>query len=283
MIEKSMHVLGACTFWTIGEQTLRPVLQAGLKGAGFGTFTPEQRPAAGALRDALTQVLGGPTVLIRRLEDRDGFAVVEERRGQDANDYQHTLTARINDDTLQIRFSPFDERAARVVAAFNTHLGMLKPAQVSTALVAILDSLGGTRLRPTGAIYWLPEHRLDEWQRVAQAVERAAAGRPSAVYLLRNQMDADAVRAVRDAIVAEVQQEAERIQKEVASAELGERALENRRTQAGELRQKIALYEELLGVGLHGLEQAVDAAEQSVAMATLLIAAQPPEEVANAG
>jgi hypothetical protein len=283
MIEKSTQILGAVTFWTIGGHTSREMLRVGLEAAGFGKFTPEPRPAPAALKDALQHQLGGPRVLIRPLDTKDGFCVVEERRGKDANDYQHSLTAKINAETLQITFTPFDDRAQAVTHGFNLQLGMLMPAQVSNALVTILDSLGGTRLRPTGAIYWLPEHRLDEWQRVAGAVERAAAGRPSAVYLLRNQMDADAVRAVRDAIVAEVQQEAERIQREVASAELGERALENRRTQAGELRKKIALYEELLGVGLHGLEQAVDAAEQSVAMATLLIAAQPPEEVANAG
>jgi hypothetical protein len=67
------------------------------------------------------------------------------------------------------------------------------------------------------------------------------------------------------------------------AGDLGERALETRRHQAGDLRQKVLLYEELLDVGLQGLHQAVDTADQATAAAILLASAQPAEQVANAG
>jgi hypothetical protein len=98
------------------------------------------------------------------------------------------------------------------------------------------------------------------------------------VYVLRHRMDADAVRAVRDAVVAEVQAEATRIHDEVMTGELGGRGLQTRRARAGQLREKISLYEHLLDVGLEGLRAAVDQADQAVAAAVLLASAQAPEE-----
>ena len=91
------------------------------------------------------------------------------------------------------------------------------------------------------------------------------------MYVLRHRLDADAVRAVRDAVVAEVQAEADRIRDEVAAGDLGGRALETRKKQAAELRDKVLLYEDLLSVGLPGLHTAVDQADQAAATAALLL------------
>jgi hypothetical protein len=283
MIENPLRIGGAVTFWTIGELTVRDLLRDGLEAAGFGTCVPEPRPPAGALKDALQQVLGGPTTLIRPLKSRDGFCVIQEQRGDQVNTYQHSLLARI-DAALQITLIPYDERARPIVDAYNAHLGMLRAPQVSAALVDILDRLGGTRLRPSGAIYWLPAAHLPAWQQVAQAVELAGFGRLNAVYVLRHQMDQDAIRAVRDAIVAEVTGEAARIDQEVSAGALGERALEHRKAQAEELRRKILQYEDILGLGLQSLHQAVDQAEGAACKAVLLASAAAVNgEVAHAG
>lgn len=283
MVENPLHLGGGVIFWTIGEFTSREPLLAGWDWAGFGSFVPEPRPPAGALKDALDRVLGGSHTLIRRLKTRDGFTVVTEERGEQGNAYRNSLVARINSETLDITFTPFDERAQAIVDAYNEHLGLLRAPQVGASLVAVLDSLGGTRLRPTGAIYWLPEHRLDDWQRVAQVVESAGVGKPNCIYLLRHPMDADAIHAVRDAIVAEVSREAQRIDDEVTAGILGARALDQRQTQAEELRRKIQEYEGLLGCGLQALHEAVDQAEQAACKAALLAATSSDKEVARAG
>jgi hypothetical protein len=221
-------------------------------------------------------------MLVRPLAKRDGFTVVLEDRGETANIYAQVLLARIEGTNGDVRaiFQPDDEQAQKVRDAYRRHLGLLHTSQVSNALVAVLDALSGTRLRPSGGLYWLPAHRLDDWQRAVSAVDSAAEGKPSAVYVLRHRLDADAVRAVRDAIVAEVQAESSRIHDEVVGGELGSRALETRRNEAGQLRQKIALYENLLNVGLEGLYRAVDRADQAVAAAVLLASAQANGEVA---
>ena len=109
---------------------------------------------------------------------------------------------------------------------------------------------------------------------IAEAVEAASEGKPSAVYLLRHRLDADAVRAIRDAVVAEVQSATSRIADDIAAGELGSLALETRKQQAHDLREKVLLYEDLLNVGLAELHRAIDSADQSAATASLLLAAQ---------
>jgi hypothetical protein len=249
---------------------------------GLEAVVPDPRPAPAALRSALEDIFGGPRVLIRPLASRDGFAVVREDRGLDANQYQTDLTARVTGDPPSLTFEPWDSRAASVQAAFQSQLGRLSACQMSAVLVRIIESLGGTRLRPSGAVYWLPGNRDDEWGRIARAVEIAADGALSAVYVLRHRLDQDAVRADRDAVVAEVQAEANRIRGDVLAGELGSRALETRKSQAGELRQKVLLYEDLLSVGLKGLHRAIDEADQAAATASLILATsnnQQPEPV----
>jgi hypothetical protein len=283
MVESVIDVGGAVVFWSLSEWTSRELLKEGFEAAGLAAFVPDPRQPPAALRDALEEVLGGPHVLVRPLRSRDGFAVVEEERGEHGNHYHQQLLARVGEGGA-LAFTPDDDRALAVRAAYERQRGLLRAARVSGALVGVLDSLGGTRLRPGGSVYWLPPHRLDEWDRAAAAVEAAGVHRANSLYLLRHRMDADAVRAVRDAVVAEVQAEATRIHDEVLAGELGDKALETRRARAGELREKIGLYEHLLDVGLGGLRTAVDRADQAAAAAVLLASAQAPEEpAAHAG
>jgi hypothetical protein len=282
MVESRLDVGGAVVFWSLAEWSRRDRLAAHLAPLGLEALAPEQRPAPAALRAALEDVFAGPRVLIRPLASRDGFAVVREDRGLAANQYQTELTARVTSGSLpSLTFDPWDGRALKVEEAYRAQLGRVSASQVSTMLVKVIDSMGGTRLRPSGAVYWLPGPRLDEWARVAEAVEQAADGAFSAVYLLRHRLDHDAVRAVRDAVVAEVHAEAGRIKDEVLAGELGGRALETRQKQAADLRRKVLLYEDLLSVGLKGLHRAVDEADQAAATAAILLGSSAPEYAAS--
>src|SRR5262245_41265475 len=217
MPEHNVELGGAVAFWSLAEWSRRDLLKLGLARAGLESHTPEPRPASAALKEALEEVLGGPRVLVRPLAKRDGFVVVREDRGQEANCYSQEMRARVqaNGSAPCLSFEPLDDRAVKVQEAFQRQLGLLHATQVSACLVSVVESLGGARLRPSGGIYWLPGHRVDEFRRAALAVEEAGQGKPSAVYLLRHRMDADAVRAVRDAIVGEVQTEVKRIHDEV--------------------------------------------------------------------
>ena len=273
MTEGNLDVGGAVVFWSLADGTDRDRLRDGFASLDLSAFVPDERPAPSILRDALDEVLGGPRVLVRPLASRDGFAVVQEDRGTAANVYATTMVAKATlTDPPTLRFDPDDDRADRVREAFRVHESRVPAAQLSAALVRVVDALGGTRLRPGGAVYWVPGHKLGDWADVAGVVEQASTGRPSAVYAIRHRLDADAVRAVRDAVVAEVAGDADRIARDVGTGDLGGRALESRRKEAAALRDKVLLYEDVLSVGLAGLHAAVDAADQAAATAALLLA-----------
>lgn len=282
MVESRLDVGGAVTFWSLADWSHRPRLEAALTQAGLAAFAPDPRPAPACLRDALEDVLGGPRVLVRPLAAREGFAVVKEERGLDANRYATVLTAVVRDGRPPA-FDPWVPEADAVAEAYRRQLGRVPAAQLSAALVRVVESLGGIRLRPGGAVYWVPGPRLGPWAEAARAAEAATDDGRSAVYVLRHRLDADAVRAVRDAVVTEVRAEAGRICDDVAGGDLGGRALETRKKQAAELRAKVRLYEDVLRLGLAGLHQAVDRADQAAATAALLLSAQGAADPAPAG
>ena len=187
MVRSDLDVGGAIAFWALADWTNRQRLEGEFGGLGLAGLVPDPRPAPACLRAALDDLFGGPRVLVRPLASRDGFAVVTEDRGLAANRYQTELTARVRPgDPPALTFDPWDGRAALVEEAYRAQLGRVPAAQVSAALVRVVESLGGIRLRPAGAIYWLPGNRIDAFAAPAGAVERAAENRPSSVYLLRH-------------------------------------------------------------------------------------------------
>lgn len=271
----SQTYAGAFIYWSLAEFSSRSVLLAGLESLGLAKHVPEPRSTAAALRDALTEQFPGVGYDVARLANRDAFEVVEIRRQEypAANVRTPSLLCRIDAATLEVEFAPLDWRAEQIVERYNRHRGYLRRAAVGQALVAVVHALGGTSPRPQGGLYWLPNTRLDEWRRIVQAVEASAVGKQHSIYAIHHAMDAEALRAIRDAIVEEVSADAGKILAEVNEGGLGERALEHRQSLACNLRDKVLLYEELLNVGLTGLHQVVDQAEEAAGKAALMASA----------
>jgi hypothetical protein len=285
MVTMKMDHTGLVLFWSLAEFSSRERLLAEWSRAGFNHLVPERRPNVSVLKDALSEVFVGSRFLVRPLSTRTGFAVVREDRGQDENSYAPVLTAKVYGDDSPI-YAGDVGKADEVNAAYHRHLGRVTSQQMSAALVKVLYELGGTRLRPSGSVYWLSGDRAELWNRVVAGFEAAADGGNSVGYMLRHDLDADAVVAVRDAITHEVSTEAARLSQDILSGELGDKAIESRKKEAQLLKRKVAEYEAILGVGLDSLKRTLDAVEQANATATLLLAADPfgaiPQEVGDA-
>lgn len=278
MIEAKVAASGIICYWSLSQDTDRQALAAGLEAAGFLKRLPDPRPAAACLKEALQESFGqrGGTVLVRPLGGKDGFDVVRETRGDgeySRNSYRSVACVKLGqgDRLLWCGHNPYDgENCGRIGDTYRSLLGRLKAYQVSECLVGIVADLGGVKLRPTGGFYWLPAAARVEWAAAAGAVEGASVAGQHAVYGMTVTMDAAAVRAVKDAVVAEVHAEAQEMSKEVASGELGKRALQARLERASALRSKIAEYEGLLGEALDGLRAEVGAVEEEVGRAGIL-------------
>lgn len=275
MTETGMKIGGAVTFWSLSGTTLREQLASRWEDAGFKDFIPPPPGAVAALHDALDDVLAGPRMMVRPLYTKDGWTVVEEQRGTEENKYVTILTAKLAEGSDAVTITPYSEAVPLILQKYRHCLLCLKPAVIGSALVRAVQSLGAASLRPNGGFYDVPLGRLDDWSRLALATE-ACGGH--FVYLVRHIMDADAVRAIRDAVVKDVLSEAKRINQEIKEKELGERALKNRQALAQALREKVLVYEELLDMGLEGLHQAVSEAEEAAGRAALLVAAGVGDE-----
>lgn len=278
MVSNGLRIGGAIVFWSLGDYFYRRLIQEGWDALGFAKYVPQPRPHTASLKDALGQIVGTRQRLIRPLKNRDGFSVTEEIAGEYANSYEHYVSAKItskpDEERVRISFEPFREyEAEKVIQQFNKFSGYVTNNQVSAALVNLMQHLSATTLRPAGGLYWCPDFSLDHLAKVARVVEESIVGGKAAVYVVRNVMDADAIRAVRDAIIAEIQANIERLDNEVLSGDLGERALENRKVEVNELRLKVKEYEHILGQGLGDLLKATEATEEIICKAEILASA----------
>lgn len=275
MTSNSLKVGGVVTFWSLCEGTSLKALAAGFDALGMAKYVPEPPTDRACLRAALEAAF--PRHLIRPLARRDGFTVVHERRGESRNEYDHHVTYTLGADGAPVPGGDDADQAA-VFEAFFAAKGRLDSAAVTGALTAVLAGMSGARLRPRGGIYWLSEGSVSRWSQVAGVVEGAAVTGTNAVYQIRHQMDADAVRAVRDAVIGEIETDLAKLDQEIMSGELGSRALGNRELLCSEMRDKVRLYESLLSTGLASLHEALDKAELSMAQAAMLAAATAVSE-----
>lgn len=276
--ESSMKVGGAYTRWPLSEWSLRHVLVDGLGRLGYKDFVPEARSATACLKDALSEIFTEKQVEIKPLAGTGSYEIIRVNKGEHKNSYDHLYCVSV-DDERRVSLRPLvPDLAQRILAGFNEQLGLLRSGQVTTCLVKILlRRLDGTTIGPRGGLYWLPPHHIDAWTQVAQVVEASGYRTESKVYLLRHLMDADAVRAIRDSIIHEIQTRSGEIRQEVLDQDnpLKSLALQHRHEELLALRDKARLYESLLGVGLEQSVQTLDEVETTIGQAALLVAAVP--------
>ncbi len=270
----ALKVGGALTFSALAEWTVRSTLEAGLQRLGYLDHLPEARSNTACLRDALGEVFTERSVEIKPCEEAGTFEIIRIKKGKSRNSYDHLHTCSV-DDQRAITLSPFAaDTADKIALEFNQQLGYLRAYAVTQCLTGILQSLGGTSLRPKGALYWVPPHQVEAWSHIAHAVDGSGHPKDNCVYVIRHQMDAGSLRAVRDGILREVFTRSKEIKEEVLSVDnpLGARGLAHRQEEAQNLREKVKLYEDLLNVGLGELTAALNEVETTIGQAGLLAA-----------
>jgi hypothetical protein len=270
-----MEMSGVVIYWSTSMTSLSKMRSACLAvDPALDKWIPETNTPYASLREALGHVF--PGMLVRKLKV-EGFAVVDEKRGDVANDYGAVASAWITDDDGNFETSAMTpEQQVALRNAYRVQRDVLQPGDVGVFLSRVIsDHLDGTMLRPrSGGVYWLPQERADKWQAIADAVESAGK---STVYCLRHHMDEAAIRAVRDAIVYEVTSEAERINEQILSGKLGDRALASREKDAQQLIGKVQRYESLLDIGLDGVRKALGEVKDAAAAAAILATAGDAE------
>lgn len=256
---------GVIVFWRTSDSHKQQVNNA------LGQYALSEEAQSATLKRALTDKFGGPTILVRPMAD-DGFAVINEDRGDKGNTYTELFTARVDEGVITMQsYAPIDAQHKNAVEQAFTIARLTCPAnRVATGMVHLIEGLGGVPLRPQGAVYYLPPQQVPEFTRVAQLIEAASVNGQTAVYLMKTPTDENTARAVIDALVLETSNEAEKIEEEVFAGELGKRAMLTRETRAMNLLSRLEKYETLFGANLLAVRETLEKVKGAAATAALL-------------
>ena len=286
MTNDRLSIGGAVVFWRLAKSTNLAQVQNGLNSLYLDEFTPEPRSPLACLRAALPDVFPaekGHKQTTRPIKNGvgKGFAVVEENpEDTHAGDSWGTVraTALLDKESGRIVLDPYDyEKRDAIKAGMAGAAEWLTAASVGTALVKLVEWVDGVALRPSGGVYWVRESRLPEWEQIAKVFEQASAEKdkegndqsPNAVYVMRVVADEAMVRAVGDALTAEVEGELAAIEREIADGELKEQACVRRLRKILALKGKVGRYEAAFDAPLARLQEACQRALTATDQATV--------------
>lgn len=258
---------GAMVFWSTGPSR-REYIEHGLGLLGLEEFKPQETTDASALRGAAKALLEetmcgknrSPAVVPLKDTKINGVEASVFKHGDTANDYLQVFTAKVVDSRIKITSG--DASEYQLNETFQRLKATCSGASVSGMLVRVIAHMKGVTLRESGGLYYLPDSVVNTFRALANVVEGAACGESkNVVYSVRTVLDGQSVRAVRDAIVKEINETTAEIITEV-SGNMGPDALERRKQRAIALHEKITMYEEVLGVALDVLHGSVASAEK---------------------
>lgn len=262
----TLKVGGGVTFWSLGKMLRRSQLANGWTPLGLESFVPEERTPLQILKSALRCVF--PRAHLRPIKG-EGYAVKETHPEDFDSKDTHVVTVRLEPAPVyytQYGGDAYCPHKTDIENAMAEQSDFVAGTQVARALVGVVASLRGQSLRPKGGLYWLAEESLARWSEASSVVDRAGG----TIFLLRHIMDEDAVKAVTASVVAEVEDEAAKIELAVASGDLGERATNNKIAAAKALREKLVYIEGILGTSIQSMHDVLDRTELAATTAAMI-------------
>lgn len=274
-VDQHVPTAGAIVWWRLsGEVDVDTLAAAWAAAGGEESALPHSPSPVVALRRAV-DTLRARRQLVRPLGRGAGFAIVKEREVEDARELDYTvlITIKLNEIGRVIvegmpNASPeFVVRAKREVEqAFEHHLATLDTTDFSSWLVRLMPKVDAVSLRAQGGIYFVPQHAVERVRMVAQVLRQVSSHVVNRVPAMHGD---DAVAAILDAITEEADDEAARMERDIAEERCGEKGFESRITQCDNVQSKVARYEELLGQKLDHVRKRLDALKARLSLAAL--------------
>ena len=249
-----VNVAGAVSYWRLsGATDLGDLLTAwhtaGLDPKLLPKPVSSQVAFSRAVRD---QATSRNTSGVRRFVtavNRETYAVVEERVVKSITDSPSSdfLTYRTlvhvtdtNHDDVQGHGLAKDIVDEIRLAQYR-HQSALDANDISAWLIRLAAVSSAVSLRNSGGVYFLPQPSLALWTAATRVLESVSSHKVFRIPAMKND---EAVRAVIDAVSLEAEQLVETFAAELG--DLGDRAIETRKAQLGEMLKKVGMYERLL-------------------------------------
>jgi hypothetical protein len=266
-IDSNLSTAGGLVYWQLHGGVLHASLCAAWREAGLeDAWLPAPVTAETALRRALDELADRRT-LVRPLEGRGSWAVVQEHVVDGELAHGTVLRAKLAVGGLDLRGA--DELAERVRVAYAAHRAELSAADISLWLTRVMARLDAVTLRDRGGVYFVPADRVEVLRRVVGALREVSESVVYQIPAVRCDQAADAVLA---AVEGEARAEIASIESYLAEdTEHGQRALKTRVETIGQVREKVARYEELFDRRLDSVRAGL--AELRLRVAGLLVTA----------
>ena len=259
---------GAIVWWRLTDAVSVDRLAAAWTMAAHPMgLLPNRSSGFAALRSALQDVSKGNRVLVRPLEGRIGFALVDEEASRDDLQYDVRVTVKLDDnEDVGLIFSHAGGQESDIEKAFNARKGSYSGGRIGSWLSDLaMHQCSGISLRPTGGVYFIPRDSVEQFRSYADALEMSSA---CTVYEVPAMESESAVKAILDALMAEAETEVEEIATDLAP-DTHKKSLNSRKRRCEAMGKKLEAYADLLGDALDGIKAKLDVTHAKVVEALL--------------
>ncbi len=270
VVDSSHESTGTITLWHLSGQVTHAALSDAWRDAGLDE---ELLPSVVTPKRALSRAvndLKGPRRLIRPLLNHAGFAVVDEMAvegDQEKLDHVQTCTVKLSAETGRPTVEPAGHLLVHSIEhAFDAHMAGLSQTDISVWLTDLAKKLKAVALRESGGIYFIPRPNVQAWKQMIGALREASSHVVIEIPAMRSD---EAVEAILDSVMREVESEVVHVEDELSEGSLGSRGITSRVAHASVVEEKVAFYEDLLGTRLDSLRERLAQLQANLAGAAL--------------
>ncbi len=262
---------GLMVWWRLDGSVEMKALREAAEAHSFAEeqLPPRVKPQA-AMRRAV-QEQSQVRRLVRPLEDRSGYALVDEDAKAKDLDYSIELKVSFNPQEGMLEFEPQEHPLINEIeTAFMQHLRQLATTDISSWLVRQAYGCRAVSLRDTGGFYFIHRDHTAEWHKVVSMLRTCSSHVISNIQALQN---SEAVDAILDALTREAEAEIDNIKKVLYpddGVQPGARALKNRAGRTESFTDKVSEYEVLLGTKLDEIRAQLGELQAELVTATLV-------------
>lgn len=275
---------GMFVWWEPGRIRVADLTDA-LTQMGYSHLLPKATTAQAALRETLSgfieaakiKVRGSPVVISPLREDIRGFEAVRQDRGDTENIHDFVISVVEEQGEVKIakhnsQYVPQadlikDQLEEKMTEVFHSQLEWYPTSMATSCLSRVMMAMRAVVCRKAGGIYFLPESAGQKFLPLADAIDAAPGELSVTATVFPLRPGERSYRLVLESIRNEVK--AGLFEIETALSELGGKQRENgkasRLTALDGMKAKLTVYEDLLGVTMQDMHDAVEKVKTAVA------------------
>lgn len=281
---------GVMVFWN-SHKAPRQAVKDAFKGIGSDDLLPLFDPIdclKQVCKDIVDQsglkVRGQPIEARQLRRDVIGVSAVREIKGEKRNQYRGLFSlgcSGTNIDDFQVSIIDIDSAEAPQIAQHHSqlekaarelwmvHKDWLPAAQLTESLRRLVFRLKGTMLKESGGLYWIADEFRSTWESVIEDIEKSDTDASFTVAHTPLEFNDRLFKCVMAGLEEEILYHTQQMQDEVAALaddkkKMRRNGIERRLKDIADWTDKVEYYEQLMGVAMPKLRQAIEDAKYAI-------------------